>query len=131
MKKGRLLRMRTTFNELQEVNINAKMPFENITDEKWQQYFDCMKMIITPAKSRKMTGTSSLSLKEGDVYKGETQSKQYQKFINDILHTIRHGEVDYCFFVYQIADLLKFEQNITAKWINDFECFEISLAQSY
>ena len=42
------------------------------------------------------------------TYHGCTNWQQYCSYINDILSIIRSGQVDYCYYIYQILDLLKF-----------------------
>ena len=45
------------------------------------------------------------------TYHGTTNWQEYCSFINDMLRNIRAGQVDYCYFIYQIMDLLKFHYN--------------------
>lgn len=58
-------------------------------------------------------------LKTGEEYKGETAYQQYCSFINDVLTSIRKGETDYCYFIYQIADLLQFEPELQTRLCNE------------
>lgn len=111
----------------------AGRPAENWTDEKWQEYFELLKLKVKPSKEKKMTdeaasfrinGTSS-----NDTYSGETQYYRYRNYINDILCTIRskNHRIDYCYYIYQIADLLKYEPalktrlNTTEEFLPYFE----------
>lgn len=98
-----------------------------MTDTEWQDYFARMKMIIEPVKVDTMNLTAPLRLRSGETYHGETQARRYQNFINDILATIRLGEPDFCFYIYQIADLLKYEPNLKAQWLSYSKCFMLSL----
>ena len=52
-----------------------------------------------------------------ESYSGETQYFRYRNYINDILCTIRsrHHAVDYCYYIYQIADLLKYEPELKTR----------------
>ncbi len=43
-----------------------------------------------------------------DNYNGCTNWQSYCSFINDLLTTIRGGKTDYCYYIYQILELLKF-----------------------
>lgn len=55
----------------------------------------------------------------GSEYHGKTQYQSYCDFINDILKNIRSGGLDYCYYIYQIADLLRYEPNLKSKWEPD------------
>lgn len=58
----------------------------------------------------------------------ETQWIYYSKFINSVLRTIRQGKYDYCYFIFQIIDLLKYEHdNLKVEWLPDYQCFRVSL----
>lgn len=119
--------MRTILNDLKEINLNATTLSENITDVEWQDYFARMKMIVMPAKAKNMQGSYSVRLKEGEAYQGDTQAYRYKQFINSILRNIRRGETEFCFYIFQISDLLKYEPDLETKWLPNAECFEVSL----
>lgn len=96
-------------------NTNGR-PSSNMTDEKWQKEFDIRKLFITPYKdghTKKLT-VKYFSKKENwdeqttDTCNYYTNWQSYCSYINDILKNIRSGQVDYCYFIYQIVDLLKF-----------------------
>lgn len=107
-----------TLEELREMklisNTNGR-PSSTLTDEKWQKEFKLRKMFVTPyGKDIKKLGgkysrESGMWNKEttGEFY-GQTNWQSYCSFINDILSNIRHGQEDYCYYIYQIMDLLKF-----------------------
>lgn len=109
-----------TLEELKEMklvsNTNGR-PREELTDEKWQKEFALRKMFITPYK--KVTKMSGKYSKESgmwneetlDTYHGCTNWQQYCWFINDILENIRSGQIDYCYYIFQIMDLAKFHFN--------------------
>lgn len=119
--------MRTTLNDLKEINLNATILSESMTDAEWQDYFARMKIIVVPAKTKNMQGSYSARLKEGEAYQGDTQAYRYKQFINSILKTIRSGEADYAFYIFQISDLLRYEPNLKAQWLPNSECFKVSL----
>lgn len=107
-----------TLEELKELrlisNTNGR-PTSSMTDEKWQKEFNLRKMFITPHPSdvKKLKGKYS---KESGMWNEETQGRydgctswqSYCAYINDILNNIRSGQVDYCYYIFQIVDLLKF-----------------------
>lgn len=90
-------------------------PSEYLTDDTWQKEFELRKLFITPC-SRKTKNLESRFSREATVgsednprtYDGCTNWQSYCSFINDILHNIRGGQVDYCYYIYQIMDLAKF-----------------------
>lgn len=110
-----------TLEELRELrlisNTNGR-PTSAMTDEKWQKEFNLRKMFITPYPKdiKKLKGQHS---KESGAWNEETQGiyhgctgwQSYCSYINDILNNIRSGQVDYCYYIYQILDLAKFHYN--------------------
>lgn len=90
-------------------------PSDTLTDEKWQIEFEARKSFVRPydKEHTKMNGPYS---KESGVwsdtsdtkYPGPTNWQSYCSYINDVLQNIRSGQTDYCYFIYQILDLLKF-----------------------
>lgn len=93
-------------------------PTSTLTNEKWQREFRIRKKFVTPVdkKQRKMCGKHSfesrLSTQSADgTYFGMTNWQSYCQFINDILRNIRSGQVDYCYYIYQIMDLLRFHRD--------------------
>lgn len=90
-------------------------PAEHLTDETWQKEFELRKLFITPysSKTKKLGGrfsreSTDRSEDNPHTYDGCTNWQSYCSFINDILYNIRGGQVDYCYYIYQIMDLAKF-----------------------
>jgi hypothetical protein len=109
-----------TFEELKEMKIVSNTngrPLPSLTDEKWQKEFNVRKLFVRPippdSKIKKMNGRYSKEYgiwneeRQGE-YHGCTNYQQYCSFINDVLENIRGGQVDYCYYIYQIMDLLRF-----------------------
>lgn len=106
-----------TLEELREMKIisnTSGRPSPTLTNEKWQKEFAIRKLFIKPYKQKKNL-SSRFSKEVGlwneenqEKYDGATNWQQYCAYINDILDNIRTGQVDYCYFIYQIMDLLKF-----------------------
>lgn len=107
-----------TLEELREMKIVSNTdgrPLYSLTDEKWQREFEVRKMFITPyPKSyKKLRGKYS---KESGLWNDETQGEyhgatiwqEYCAFINDALDSLRHGQMYYCYYIYQILDIAKF-----------------------
>ena len=62
------------------------------------------------------------------IYFGKSEYQSHCDFINSILSNIRKGESDYCYYIYQIAELLQFEQeNLEAIWLEEDCAFCVSL----
>ena len=107
-----------TLEELKEMriisNTNGRLD-SNMTDERWQKEFNVRKLFITPndKKHKRMGGKFSRESgtwneeKDGE-YLGMTNYQEYCSYINDVLKNIRAGQIDYCYFIYHIMDLLKF-----------------------
>ena len=124
-----------SLDELQEIEpilAGNGRPKYTLTDEKWQKEFEVRKGLVKPAKkSKKIDNRFS---KEGShwneetqgTYHGATNWQEYASYINDVLKTIRHGEHDYCYFHYQIMDLLQFHHDdLRTKYRPDDECWEV------
>ena len=107
-----------TLEELKEMKLisnSSGRPSSTLTDEKWQKELSLRKMFVTPYGKdvKKLGGKFS---KESDIwndetmgeYRGQTNWQEYCSYINDVLKNIRSGQIDYCYFIYQIEDLLKF-----------------------
>lgn len=111
-----------TLEELMEMKIISNTngrPSSSLTDEKWQKEFEIRKLFITPYKDEDVRRFGGKYSKETAKWNEETKGKylgctnwqSYCAYINDILHNIRAGQVDYCYYIYQILDLLKFHLN--------------------
>jgi len=93
-------------------------PTSFMTDEKWQKEFGLRKMFITPypkeitkLKGRYLRESGKWNEETQGTYSGATSWQSYCSYINDVLANIRSGQIDYCYYIYQIIDLLKFHYN--------------------
>lgn len=94
-------------------------PTDSLTDEKWQKEFEIRKSIVTPYKNGKTMKLQGRYSKEwgkwneekNGTYYGATNWQSYCSSINDILVNIRSGQVDYCYYIYQIFEILKFHHD--------------------
>ncbi len=110
-----------TLEELKELrlvsNTNGR-PSLLMTDEKWQEEFNLRKLYITPYP-KSVTKLKGQYYKESGMWNEETQGtyygctgwQSYCSYINDVLDNIRSGQVDYCYYIYQIMDIAKFHFN--------------------
>lgn len=110
-------------------------PSPTLTDEKWQKEFQIRKMFITPYP-KNIKRMSGRYYKEIGKWNSETQGKydgctnwqSYCAYINDVLSNIQSGQVDYCYFIYQIMDLVKFHyQTLKTKYCDGY--WEVWLAK--
>lgn len=108
-----------TFDDLKTVEAFSRrngMPSNSYTNEKWKEEFEIMKLITIPTSETKMSGKYSRESgfwneESMGTYYGATNWQDYCKYINDVLSNIRANQVDYCYYFYQIADLLRFHLN--------------------
>lgn len=116
-------------NDIKPLRKNLRKPSPDLTDKEWQSEFEIIKLYTTPYKCRNRMGGrySRESGKEyfDKEYDGISNYQSYCSFINSILKVIRNGEIDYCFFKYQICDLLKFHPNLKTKYRDGY--FEVWL----
>ena len=90
-------------------------PEPNLTNKEWQEELAIRKLYITPYNKnisklggKYSRGSNSWNPGTDGEYHGTTNWQQYCTYINSVLSTIRSGEHDYCYYKYQIMDLLKF-----------------------
>lgn len=115
-------------------DLSARRPPKSMTQAEWQEYFKAMYAKTEQSNQRvmnkKLVGTTinGCNLDEQSMYCGDTQYQKYCDFINDMLKTIRAGHDDYCYYIYQIADLLRFEhERLRTEYLQDEECFRVWL----
>lgn len=107
---------------------DTKVPPANYTNSQWQTDFNILKSQTKQSKYHKMPVISDKIDNQFQTYHEKTQYQTYCDFINGILKTIRNGEKDYCFYIYQIVDLLKYEHNnLKAEWLQQEHCFCVCL----
>lgn len=108
------------------VNEKTGRPPKDYTDSQWQQDLIRIRTAVQPSFQRKKVITVSQHFQ--GTYHGKTQYQCHCDFINDILSNIREGRTDYCFYIYQIAELLKYEHDgLQAVWLEEERCFKLSL----
>lgn len=113
-------------------------PPEHMTTEQWDNIFAAMKELITPYAAPKRDFSCTYSKESGfwneetqGTYHGCTNWRQYCLFINDVLNTIRNGQVDYCYYGYQIIDLYKIEgHRLIVKYHPDDRLWSVWLKSS-
>lgn len=126
-------------DELSCVSLTARQPKSNMTDAEWQEYFSVMKLMVKQGTEKRMKSSSAKLIVNGYStdceYHGETCYARYCQFINSVLKTIRGNSSeppahDFCFYIYQIADLLRFEHDkLNVIWRPIDKCFEVWLEE--
>lgn len=115
---------------MEEISKKTGKPSKNYTNSQWQEDFSRIKSEVNPSTSKIMKIIPE-HYNHNNTYHGMTQYQYYCGFINDILRHIRKGKSDYCYCVYQIAELLKYEHDrLKADWLEDELCFKVKLISS-
>lgn len=100
-----------TLKEIKPTRFIQGRPSSTLTDKEWQNQLAAMKLYITPYDKSvtRMGGKfSKESGKQMENYDGITSWQSYCVYINDVLKNIGAGNHDFCYYSYQIVDLLKF-----------------------
>lgn len=112
---------------MEEINEKTGRPPKDYTNSQWQQDFIHIRAVVQPLSAKKIKVVPDSRNFRG-TYHGKTQYQCYCGFINDVLNNIRRGKPDYCYYIYQIAELLKYEHDrLQAEWLEKYRCFKISL----
>ena len=98
--------------------INEKSrPTTQLTDKIWQKIFVNVKQNIVPVQNgetkRMVFKYSRAIINEFGEYEADqsTDWKWYCTFINSVLKEIRDGQISYCYYFYQITQLLVFHKD--------------------
>ncbi|MBQ4523369.1 MAG: hypothetical protein IJA10_10550 [Lachnospiraceae bacterium] len=105
-----------TLKEIKPSRFNNGKPSPTLTDKEWQHQFLAMKLYITPYNKSVTRMGGKFSRESGKEYEnneydGTTNWQSYYSYVNDVLKNIRAGKHDFCYYGYQIVDLLKFHMN--------------------
>ena len=107
-----------------------------LTNKAWQQLFRAIRDDVEPSDKQRMRKKilfrphQEFELENAKEYTGENNYNMYCDFINDVLSTIRKGKTDFCYHIYQIADLLRFEHDrLRSEYLEADECFKVWLAK--
>lgn len=119
--------------ELMNVKIMAnggRICVDGLTDKKWQEMYQMLKTLITPHNPKITRLTSKIASNNNfNSYDGDTEYQRYCLYVNDVLKNIKNGKRDWCFFSYQITELLKFKNcydNLKTKFCDGY--WEVWLA---
>ena len=112
---------------MEVINEKTGRPPKDYTDSQWQQDLIRIRAVVQPSSFKRIK-TVPDKCESTSTYHGKTQYQYYCDSINDILSNLRAGNLDYCYYIYQIAELLKYEyKNLQAVWLQEDRCFELSL----
>ncbi len=93
---------------------NDSTYLKSITDKQWQKLFCEIRNQTEPTPFKRLTAmkTNPTIVKHSwwltDNEKQDSQYAHYRNYINDVLSQIRIGKHDFCYHVYQVAELLRF-----------------------
>ena len=117
--------------------INKKgRPTENLNNRIWQKIFYELNNVTIPyidgEKKRMSLRTARTELDEWGEYEMDktTDYHRYCMFINQTLREIRSNKVAYCYFYYQIGQLLKFHKNLHTKFNERGRYWEVWLDEN-
>ena len=121
-----------TMEDLREARLISNTdgrPVSSLTDEKWQKEFEIRKLFAKPYSDTQKVVEVYLSKDDlpptiddtkYSCYK-EARQDGYYSFIKDILSNISNGSTDYCYYIYQIMELLKFyPHNLKTKYCDGY-----------
>lgn len=116
------------FREMRIVSNTNGRPASTLTDEKWQTEFQVRKMFIIPYNRKVKLLRGQYTKESGKwneeiqgTYHGQTNWQEYCAYINNVLRNIRSGQVDYCYYIFQIMDLLKFHlEDLKTKYCDGY-----------
>lgn len=112
---------------MKQEQIQMRRPSSSMTNEEWQKVFNNLKD-ETPESSGRLISRRDVRTERGC---SEEQLEKYCAYINDVLGAIRRGHTDFCYYIYQIEDLLRFEHNrLRTEYMPDDQCFKVWLAKS-
>lgn len=106
--------------EFEQTYFHNGIPNKSLTASLWQEYFIELK--------------NQLPIDIDAPYPQTERSDEFQygDFIYDVLDMLREGEErDYCYYNYQVKDLLKFEpRRLRTKYIPEYQCIEVWLTNN-
>lgn len=89
------------------------VPMPAMTDRQWQIKFSYMRSNTRPSKQRQLADTPWEHISHDAFgnkrYDGYSNWQTYCAFINDVLRQLRKSRTDFCYYTYQIQELLRFE----------------------
>ncbi len=124
------IKLEFTKEELRKMKLiqnTDRTPRHGLTDPEWQVEFELRKKFIEPYPDH----IKRLKPRRDEE---NTENGRYKNFINDVLHNIESSHLgsDYCYFIYQIEDLLKFHKDdLRTFYMADAQCFMVWLDESY
>lgn len=85
---------------------------------------DELRKNITPSSEKKL---KRHAVPDGKSYndKVTTLDEYYVLLVNSVLSEVRKGGVDYAYSLEQIRDIMRFEPNISVKYIDDSGAYEV------
>ena len=85
---------------------------------------DELRKNITPSKEKKL---KRHAVPDGKSYndKVTTLDEYYVLLVNSVLSEVRKGGTDYAYSLEQISDIMRFEPNISVKYIADAGAYEV------
>lgn len=84
-----------------------------------------MRSMVVPSRHNRLGGVS----KERPGVDKDSEWARYTRYINSVLNSIRNGNDDYVYHIYQIADLLRFEHDrLRTEYVKEDGYFRVWLS---
>ena len=124
MNKPKEIYTKEDLKKMKLLHNSDNRPSKVLTDESWQVEFELRRRFVQSYPGDKKR------LKTND-YEGMSLNSFYVEFINDSLKELKAGETIYCYYIYQIEELLKFHKNtLKTKYMPMYGCWAAWLGKS-
>jgi hypothetical protein len=114
-----------TLDMIYNTNVfDLKLNIHNLTDKEWQNIFHVMQLKVPTSNEKKLkrnVRNNIIGRKWSLNTTITSQDGYYCNYINDVLRNIRTSNTDYCYYIYQIIELIRFEPKLHTKLIHDGE----------
>lgn len=101
-----------------------QFPLKNMTDEHWQKIFAELKRSVPYSGRRTMPSTIGRP-RSKTLCVTDNIMDRYSVFINEALKAVRNSEVDYCYYIYQVIDLLRYEPELLSEYLPEHGCIKV------
>lgn len=111
--------------------INCSTACDKFYPENMTEFMDyaleCIRGMVEPSKERTL---KRYAVRDSRSYndKVSTLDYYYVLLVNSVLSEIRKGKTDYVYSFEQIKDIMRFESDISVRYIADAEAYEIRKA---
>lgn len=105
-------------------DLGSQFPFEDMTDEDWQIEFAELKRTV-PYSGRSTMPSTMGKPRSRQLCVTDNIIDRYSVFINEALKAVRSAQVDFCYHVYQVVDLLRYEPDLLSEYLPEYGCIKV------